>query len=66
MDITLWLQIVSIFMGIIGVALPLLITVVAYVYVSRMNERMDDLEDQVNQLWNRVKENKRDTQAAPR
>ena len=38
-DINPQLQIISIFMGVIGVALPALIAIVAFAYVRRLNER---------------------------
>ena len=54
MDVTLQLQIISIFMAIVGVALPALIAIVGYVYVRSLNERIDNLSDQVDELWDRV------------
>ena len=54
MNITLYLQIISMLIGVIAVALPILITVVAFVYVRRLTERIDNLSDEVDQLWNRV------------
>lgn len=51
MDVTLQLQIISILMGIIGVALPALIAIVGFVYIRSFNERMDNLSDQIDQLW---------------
>ena len=54
MDVTLQLQIISIFMAIIGVALPALIAIVGFVYVRSLNERIDNLSDQIDQLWDHV------------
>ena len=59
MDVTLQLQIISIFMGIIGVALPALIAIVGFVYIRSFNERMDNLSDQVDQLWEGLSESKK-------
>ena len=63
MNIELQLQIISILMAVIGVALPSLIAIAGFVYVRRITERMDNLSDQANQLraqvdrlWNRVGE----------
>lgn len=54
MNITLYLQVVSILIRVVAVALPILITVVAFVYVKRLTERIDILSDHVDQLWQRV------------
>ncbi len=61
MEVTLQLQIISIFMAIIGVALPALIAIVGFVYVRSLNERMDNLSDQVDELWDRVSDSDRTT-----
>lgn len=50
-NISLYLQIISIFMAIIAVALPALIAIVGYVYIRSFTDRMDNLSDQVDQLW---------------
>ncbi len=54
MDVTFQLQIISIFMAIIGVALPALIAIVGFVYVRSLNERIDNLSDQIDQLWDHL------------
>jgi len=54
MNTALYLQIVSILIGVVAVALPILITVVAFVYVRRLTERVDHLSDEIDQLWRRV------------
>ncbi len=56
MDITLYLQIISTLMAVIGVALPALIAIVGYVYIRNFTERIDNIADQVDQLWDRVNE----------
>ena len=56
MDTSLYLQIISIFMAVIAVALPSLIAIVGYVYIRTFTERMDNISDSVDQLWDRVKE----------
>lgn len=61
MDVTLQLQIISIFMGIIGVALPAFIAIVGYVYVRSLNERIDNLSGQVDELWDNVSDSGRTT-----
>lgn len=62
-NIELQLQIISILMAVIGVALPSLIAIAGFVYVRRITERMDNLSDQTEELkdhiarlWNRVGE----------
>lgn len=54
MNTALYLQIVSILIGVVAVALPILITVVAFVYVRRLTERVDHPSDEIDQLWRRV------------
>ena len=54
MDIGLYLQIISILMAVIGVAVPALIAIVGFVFVRSMNERIDNLSDQVDQLWDQT------------
>ena len=56
MDTSLYLQIISIFMAVIAVAIPSLIAIVGYVYIRTFTERMDNISDSVDQLWDRVKE----------
>lgn len=56
MNITLYLQIISILMAVTGVALPALIAIVGYVYIRNFTERIDNVADQVDQLWDRVNE----------
>ena len=55
MNTALYLQVVSILIGVVAVALPILITLVAFVYVRRLTGRMDDLSDNVDQLWDHVR-----------
>ena len=57
MEIGLYLQIISILMAIIGVAVPALIAIVGFVFVRNLNERIDNLSDQVDQLWDRINPN---------
>ena len=57
MEIGLYLQVISILMAIIGVAVPALIAIVGFVFVRNLNERIDDLSDQVDQLWVEIKPN---------
>ena len=54
MEIEPYLQIVSILMAIIGIAVPALIAIVGFVFVRNLNERIDELSDQVDQLWVQV------------
>ena len=58
MDMTLYLQIISIFIAVIAVALPALIALVGFVYIRTMTERIDNLADQVDELWERVSDNR--------
>ena len=55
-NIALYLQIISILIALVGVALPALIVLVGFVYVRTITERIDNISDQVDQLWNRVNE----------
>lgn len=55
MDTALYLQIISMLIGVVAVALPILITLVAFVYVKRLTARIDDLSDDVDQLWDHIK-----------
>ena len=48
MNIALYLQIISILMAVIAVALPALIAIVGFVYVRRMTERIDNIAAEVN------------------
>ena len=57
MDITIQLQIIAIFMGIIGVALPAFIAIIAYVYVNKINERTDNIAGDVDDLWDQISDN---------
>ena len=70
MDTELQLQILSIviavFVGVVGVLLPVLIAVVGFVYIRRFEERITNVSNQVDELWDRVSEledvvRKRDT-----
>lgn len=54
MEIGLYLQVISILMAVIGVAVPALIAIVGFVFVRNLNERIDNLSDQVDQLWDRI------------
>ncbi len=56
MNTSLYLQIISIFVAVIAVAIPSLIAIVGYVYIGTFTERMDNISDSVDQLWDRVKE----------
>jgi len=55
MNTALYLQVISIPIGVVAVALPILITPVAFVYVKRLAGRIDDLSDSVDQLWDHVR-----------
>lgn len=48
MNTALYLQIISILMAVIAVALPALIAIVGFVYVRRMTERIDNIAAEVN------------------
>ncbi len=54
MNIALYLQIISILIGVVAVALPILITLAAFVYVKRLTDRGHELSDEIDQLWRRV------------
>jgi len=55
MNTALYLQVISIPIGVVAVALPILITPVAFVYVKGLAGRIDDLSDSVDQLWDHVR-----------
>ena len=57
-NISLYLQIISILMAVIAVALPTLIAVVGFIYLRNISERIDNISDQVDQLWDRVRDNR--------
>ncbi len=50
-SISLYLQIISIFMAIVAVALPALIAIVGYVYIRGFTEKIDNISADVDQLW---------------
>ncbi len=54
MDNSLYLQVISIFMGVIALAVPRCIAFIGSVYYKRITERIDNLADDVDQLWNRM------------
>ena len=56
MDVSIYLQIISIFVAIIAVALPALIAIVGYVYIRNIAERIENIAADVNELWDRVSE----------
>lgn len=58
MDIALYLQIISILMAVIAVALPALIAFIGFVYVRSLTERIDNIADQVDELWDRVNQDR--------
>ena len=59
MDVALQLQIISISMANVGVALPALIGIVGFLYVRSLNERIDNLSDQIDELWDHVSGSKK-------
>jgi len=44
-------------MAVIAVALPALIAIVGYVYIGKITERIDNIADDIDELWGRVSEN---------
>lgn len=56
MNIELQLQIISILMAVIAVALPALIAIVSFVYLRNIREKIDEISGQVDELWDRVGE----------
>ena len=52
-NISLYLQIISIFVALVAVALPALIAIVGFVYIRNFTERIDNISDQVDQLWDK-------------
>ena len=61
MDINTQLQIISIFTGVIGVALPAMIAIVAFVYVRRLNEKTENVAADVDELWARLSDTQPET-----
>ena len=58
MNIELHLQIISIFMAVIAVALPALIAIIGFVYIRNIREKVDDISGQVDELWDRMGESR--------
>ena len=58
MNIDLHLQIISIFMAVIAVALPALIAIVSFVYLRNIREKIDEISGQVDELWDRMGESR--------
>lgn len=60
MDTELQLQILSIviaaFVAIAGALIPVLIAIVGFVYIRRFEERMTNISDEVDMLWDRLTE----------
>ena len=49
--ISIYLQVISILMAVIAVAIPALIAFMGFVYIRNFNDRIDNIADQVDQLW---------------
>ena len=64
MDNSLYLQVISVFMGVIALAVPGLIVFIGSVYYKRITERIDNLADVVDQLWDHMNDdqNRKETE----
>ncbi len=58
MNIELQLQIISILMAVVAAALSGLITIVGFVYLRNFREKIDEISGQVDELWDRMGENR--------
>ena len=56
MSLDIYLQIISILMGVIAVVVPIGITVVGFVYVKQLTAKIESLSTEVNLLWNKVED----------
>ena len=54
MNIELHLQVISILMAVIAVALPALIAIVGFVYLRNIREKIDNVSALVDELWERM------------
>ena len=55
MDIAIYLQIISIFVAVVAVALPALIAIVGWVFIKNFSERIDNISGEIDQLWDEVR-----------
>ena len=56
MSLDIYLQIISILIAVIAVLVPIGITMVGFVYLRQIRERIDNLSDTVDVLWNKVED----------
>ena len=51
MSLEIYLQVISILIGLVAVLIPTLIAVVGFVYIRRFTERLDNLSNEIDKLW---------------
>ena len=51
LSLEVYLQIISILIGLVAVLIPTLIAVVGFVYIRRFTERLDNLSNEIDKLW---------------
>ena len=51
-----YLQVISILIAFIAVAMPIGITAVGFVYIRQLTTRIDNLSAEVNLLWDEVRD----------
>ncbi len=56
-----YLQVISILIALAAIAVPGLIVMVGFVYIRQFTEKIDNLSNEVNQLWDSFNELKGNT-----
>ena len=51
LSLEVYLQIISILIGLVAVLIATLIAVVGFVYIRRFTERLDNLSNEIDKLW---------------
>ena len=51
LSLEVYLQIISILIGLVAVLIATLIAVVGFVYIRRFTERLDNLSNDIDKLW---------------
>lgn len=53
-SLDIYLQIISILIALIAVAIPVIIVLVGFVYIRQLRERIDNLSGEVDELWSKL------------
>ena len=51
-----YLQIISMLIGVVAVALPLFIVTLGFVYIKRTERKIDNVSGDVSELWDKIGE----------